>query len=673
MSGVTENVQVIARVRPFNQTEISQNYRSVVAVDSVSRSITLKAPSSTSDGPVKTFSFDHVFGDSSKQLDVYNQVARPIVEYVMQGYNGTIFAYGQTGTGKTFTMEGDRSAAQLKGLIPNSFAHIFGQIAKSDGKSTFLVRVSYLEIYNEEVRDLLAKDQGKRLEIRERPDIGAYVPGLSTFVANTADDMDKVMTLGNRSRSVGATLMNEQSSRSHAIFIVTVECSEEDSSGIRHVTVGKLNLVDLAGSERQSKSGASGQRLKEAVKINLSLSTLGSVISALVDGRSAHVPYRNSKLTRLLQDSLGGNSKTVMVATVGPAEYNYDESLNTLRYATRAKKIQNSARINEDPKDALLRQFQQQIEELRRQLHETSGGSSGGESASAGSGDEGSSRRESGRRPSHAQLTEMRAQLMADRQRLEEESNMASEERERLQQQVLAHEKELARAKRTHGRLARKLNQLQSKIIVGGVNLLEKAAEQQQLLEQSAHQLQLRRSKEEQLREALKQKQAEREGMEERFSSLQEEAVSKTQKMRSVWKAVMEVTCELEDRRAEHQREKDALLDANREMSRELKLLQFTIDQTIPVHYQHVIEQNAEWSEEVGEWRLRGASLTGNSIIQSRDEPESAPREWQGAGSSVDLSHVYLSYCSSSGLSSSARPKSARVRTGRSQARGTVQ
>lgn len=250
----------------------------------------------------------------------------------------------------------------------------------------FLVRVSYLEIYNEEVKDLLGKDLSQRLEIKERPDIGVYVKDLTSITCHTAGDMERVTLLGNRNRSTGATLMNETSSRSHAIFSVTIECSDIGPDGKSRLRAGKLHLVDLAGSERQTKTGASGIRLKEATKINLSLSTLGNVISALVDGKSTHIPYRNSKLTRLLQDSLGGNSKTVMVANVGPADYNYDESVSTLRYATRAKSIQNHARINEDPKDAMLRKFQKEIEELRKQLEE--GADYQGEDASEGDEDD---------------------------------------------------------------------------------------------------------------------------------------------------------------------------------------------------------------------------------------------------------------------------------------------
>lgn len=301
---------------------------------------------------------------------MYVDTARPIVDKVLEGYNGTILAYGQTGTGKTYTMSGNPDSPQTKGIIPNTFAHIFGHIARAKENQKFLVRVSYMEIYNEEVRDLLGKEFNKSLEVKERADIGVFVKDLSGYVVHNADDLDNIMKLGNKNRVVGATKMNSESSRSHAIFSITIESSETDENGKQYVKMGKLQLVDLAGSERQSKTQSSGLRLKEATKINLSLSVLGNVISALVDGKSTHIPYRNSKLTRLLQDSLGGNSKTVMCASISPADSNYVETISTLRYACRAKSIQNLAHVNEEPKDALLRHFQEEIKELKRQLEE---------------------------------------------------------------------------------------------------------------------------------------------------------------------------------------------------------------------------------------------------------------------------------------------------------------
>ncbi|CAM9257796.1 unnamed protein product [Lampetra planeri] len=278
------------------------------------------------------------------QSDIYDDAVRPLVDSVLQGFNGTIFAYGQTGTGKTYTMLGDSREPDKKGIIPNSFQHIFTHISRSQNQK-YLVRSSYLEIYQEEIRDLLRKDNNKRLELKENMDYGVYVKDLSSVVTKNATEIEHVMHMGDQSRSVGFTNMNERSSRSHAIFVITVECSEEGPDGEDHIRVGKLNMVDLAGSERQSKTGAKGRRLREAAKINLSLSALGN-------------------------DSLGGNAKTVMIATVGPSHKNHDETLATLRYASRAKNIKNKPRINEDPKAALLREFQEEIARLKAQLEE---------------------------------------------------------------------------------------------------------------------------------------------------------------------------------------------------------------------------------------------------------------------------------------------------------------
>ncbi|XP_077625505.1 kinesin-like protein KIF3B [Crocuta crocuta] len=367
----SESVRVVVRCRPMNGKEKAASYDKVVDVDVKLGQVSVKNPKGVAHEMPKTFTFDAVYDWNAKQFELYDETFRPLVDSVLQGFNGTIFAYGQTGTGKTYTMEGVRGDPEKRGVIPNSFDHIFTHISRSQNQQ-YLVRASYLEIYQEEIRDLLSKDQTKRLELKERPDTGVYVKDLSSFVTKSVKEIEHVMNVGNQNRSVGATNMNEHSSRSHAIFVITIECSEVGLDGENHIRVGKLNLVDLAGSERQAKTGAQGERLKEATKINLSLSALGNVISALVDGKSTHIPYRDSKLTRLLQDSLGGNAKTVMVANVGPASYNVEETLTTLRYANRAKNIKNKPRVNEDPKDALLREFQEEIARLKAQLEKRS-------------------------------------------------------------------------------------------------------------------------------------------------------------------------------------------------------------------------------------------------------------------------------------------------------------
>lgn len=365
MSG--EAVKVIVRCRPLNKREKDLKCGNVIEMDDKIGQCRLQKPGEKGQPP-KAFTFDGVFNVDSITESIYADICFPLVEGIVEGYNGTVFAYGQTGCGKSFTMQGVETPAMQRGIIPRAFEHVFESIHVSDS-TKYLVNASYLEIYNEDIRDLLVKDQqGNKLEVKEHPDKGVYVKSLSMNRCHNVKDMEVLMDRGGQNRSVGATLMNADSSRSHSIFTIYVETCESSADGSEHIRAGKLNLVDLAGSERQAKTGATGNRLKEATKINLSLSALGNVISALVDGKSKHIPYRDSKLTRLLQDSLGGNTKTLMVACISPADNNYDETLSTLRYANRAKNITNKPKINEDPKDALLREYQDEINLLKQLL-----------------------------------------------------------------------------------------------------------------------------------------------------------------------------------------------------------------------------------------------------------------------------------------------------------------
>ncbi|XP_038056544.1 kinesin-II 85 kDa subunit-like [Patiria miniata] len=661
-----DNVRVVVRCRPLNEKEVSQKFSSIVKVDEMRGTVQVQNPAAPKGEPPKSFTFDTVFAPGSKQTDVYNQTARSIVDAVMEGYNGTIFAYGQTGTGKTFTMEGVRTQPELRGIIPNSFAHIFGQIAKAGDSVRFLVRVSYLEIYNEEVKDLLGKDLSARLEVKERPDIGVYVKDLSAFVVNNADDMDRITTLGNSHRSVGATNMNEHSSRSHAIFSITVERSDVGPDKEQHVRAGKLHMVDLAGSERQSKTGATGQRLKEATKINLSLSTLGNVISSLVDGKSTHIPYRNSKLTRLLQDSLGGNAKTVMCANIGPAEYNYDETISTLRYANRAKNIKNNARINEDPKDALLRQFQKEIEELKKKLDRGEGGvsddGSGSEEESGseddvdgGTGERHRHRKRGKRNLSPEKMAAMQKRIDEERRALEEKKDMEEEERNKVQQELERREDDLHKAQHEHDVLKDKLKAVEKKVIVGGVDLLKKSEEQERLLEESARELEERARKQESLRQELAEKEAERVDIEEKFGNLQEEAVGKTKKLKKVWSMLMSAKSEVADLQQEHQREMEGLLENIRQLSRELRLQMLIIDSFIPVEFQQMIEQYVHWNEDIGEWQLKCVAYTGNNMRKQTPIPDKDKGKEYGE---PDLSNVYLAYTAEGAARGFAKMKS---------------
>uniref|UniRef100_A0A671L8E5 Kinesin-like protein KIF13B n=1 Tax=Sinocyclocheilus anshuiensis TaxID=1608454 RepID=A0A671L8E5_9TELE len=337
--------------------------------------------SSCSRGQPKTFAYDYCFWsmDESEtekfagQDVVFQCLGESLLHNAFQGYNACIFAYGQTGSGKSYTMMG---SADQPGLIPRLCSSLFERtIQQQREEESFTVEVSYMEIYNEKVRDLLdPKGSRQALRVREHKVLGPYVDGLSRLAVESYKDIESLMSEGNKSRTVAATNMNEESSRSHAVFnIILTHTLKDLQSGTSGEKVSKLSLVDLAGSERAAKTGAAGERLKEGSNINKSLTTLGLVISALADqgagkNKNKFVPYRDSVLTWLLKDSLGGNSRTAMVATVSPAADNYDETLSTLRYADRAKSIVNHAVVNEDPNARIIRELREEVEKLRDQL-----------------------------------------------------------------------------------------------------------------------------------------------------------------------------------------------------------------------------------------------------------------------------------------------------------------
>ncbi|XP_053699464.1 osmotic avoidance abnormal protein 3 [Sabethes cyaneus] len=371
---MAENVKVVVRCRPMNKREQAAGCTNVTQIENAT--VNLDNPNDKS-APQKSFKFDSAYGYAATTENIYSDICYSLVESVLEGYNGTIFAYGQTGCGKSHTMQGttynlaaaDPNNANNIGIIPRSFEHVFEAIAVASDVR-YLVLASYLEIYNETIRDLLNPSctGTGALTIKEVPGEGVTVQGLSLHAVHGMKECIELLEAGAKNRVVGATLMNIESSRSHSIFTISLEQMSTNGGHNAVIKRGKLNLVDLAGSERQSKTGATGERLKEATKINLSLSALGNVISALVDGKTKHVPYRDSKLTRLLQDSLGGNTKTLMIACISPADSNYDETLSTLRYANRAKNIANKPKVNEDPKDTMLREYQQEILRLKQLL-----------------------------------------------------------------------------------------------------------------------------------------------------------------------------------------------------------------------------------------------------------------------------------------------------------------
>ncbi|KAL2083650.1 hypothetical protein ACEWY4_021423 [Coilia grayii] len=376
-----KNIQVVLRCRPFNAVERKSASHGVVECDQNRKEVNLKTGGFTDKSARKTYTFDMVFGPSAKQIEVYRSVLCPILDEVMMGYNCTVFAYGQTGTGKTFTMEGERSTDEeytweedpLAGIIPRTLHQIFEKL--SDNNSEFSVKVSLLEIYNEELFDLLSPspDVTERLQMFDDPrnKRGVVIKGLEEITVHNKDEVYQILERGAAKRKTASTLMNAYSSRSHSVFSVTIHMKEVNLEGEELVKIGKLNLVDLAGSENIGRSGAVDKRAREAGNINQSLLTLGRVITALVE-RRPHVPYRESKLTRILQDSLGGRTKTSIIATISPASINLEETLSTLEYANRAKSILNKPEVNQKlTKRTLIKEYTEEIERLKRDLAAT--------------------------------------------------------------------------------------------------------------------------------------------------------------------------------------------------------------------------------------------------------------------------------------------------------------
>ena len=334
-AGTETCVKVVVRCRPMSEREVTSQHHRVVDMDLEMGQVQVKNPKVAHGEPPKTFTFDRVFDWNSSQEDIYRTTAKTIVDSTLEGYNGTIFAYGQTGTGKSHTMEGKDSPAELRGVIPRAVEHIFDITQANSELTEFKVTVQYAEIYMERIRDLLDRSGTKNnLEIRVDPARGVYIEGATEVVVKRDGELKKVLSRGSHKRHVSATGMNEESSRSHAICMISV--AQKDRMDLT-VKTGKLFLVDLAGSEMVSKTGATDQRLEEAKQINKSLSALGNVIKALTDGKSSYIPYRDSKLTRILQDSLGGNCRTAMLACVCPLPSALEDTFMTLQFAAQCQ------------------------------------------------------------------------------------------------------------------------------------------------------------------------------------------------------------------------------------------------------------------------------------------------------------------------------------------------
>lgn len=586
-----ENIKVVVRCRPLSKGEQEKGYFSIVKVLPSAGQVQLYR--NQEDNNPKTFQFNSAYPPDITQQFIYDDCARPIVDAVLEGFNGTIFAYGQTGTGKTYTMEGDISSEEDKGITLHAFDHIFAYISSVKDRE-FLVRASYLQIYMENVFDLLG-DPSKKLHVRNI-DNDVAVVGLSTHIVKSPQEIMDVLVAGRKNRVVAATSMNSGSSRSHSVFSIIIEQHSED----RGTRMGKLHLVDLAGSERLSKTEASGLTAKQGAKINQSLLELGNVISALVTNKT-HISYRNSKLTQILQDSLGGNSKTCMCATIGPSSYSYEETNSTLLYATRARDIKNIPKINEDPKDALIGQLRDKIAELKRQLAEQE--ANGGIPVPDNS--------------------EMKAIEAAHKKKMEElmaKKNITEEERRKMKDDLEGEYEKQKQIKEQNEALKQKLKQMEQSVLIGGENLVTKAKQQEE---------EIRRQKSEErkqieIQRQLEEKRKEREDklllVEKKYSSMKDELTEKQETIKKLEPLIKTLEQNIDDIQAQFESEKEEQSKHIKKMQKEIALLRVIAESFIPPDQLDQILSKFTYDSAEQKVTIPYQELAGRRMVQEKEE-----------------------------------------------------
>lgn len=641
---MTDNIKVIVRCRPFNQRETREKAQCAVEIDSEARQITCRNPEAREDTQgnahhaVKSFTFDAVYGMEARNVEIFDRSFMPMIRNILEGYNATIFAYGQTGSGKTWTMTGNKDEP---GATPNSFCYLFDQISKAGENEEYLVLASYIELYNEEIRDLLSGQE--RLQIKEDPDKGVYIKDLHQQRVKSDAELLKLMDKGFSNRSVAATLMNATSSRSHSIFMVRIEHAEM-VNGRESIRVGKLNMVDLAGSERQKKTGAEGERLVEAAKINQSLSCLGNVISKLV-ARAPFIPYRDSKLTRLLQDSLGGNSRTLMCANISPASTNYEETLSTLLYANRAKQIKNKPKVNEDPKDAQIREMRDYIKELEERVRRAQeggltakdmaelgaaflkanamvsgdalagagpgagGGAAEGAGAPGPSGATGAPDAENGGGDEEEEII----YAEGDEERIREYEQKKAEALQRLQQQ----EESAQAAKVTIQDLKKQLLEMKGEL-VHGHQQRDAVRQKEMAIREARLKMQERREKEEIMRRALEERARQQAEADSSAMSVQEQIEAATRQLEELRQKVESARQQLADNRELATREYDDAMAEMMEMGRKCGKLQLLVEVHIPPHKIDEYLRRYEYDSEQEEWVLKQAYSHASMITAAR-------------------------------------------------------
>lgn len=606
-----ESIKVSVRCRPLFSFEQAKNFKAIVNTDEAGAEISvpdMKNPN----GPPKRYTFDATFGPDSLQKNVYNQVAKGIVDSVLEGYNGTIFAYGQSGTGKTHTMEGKLNSEKDMGIIPRAFTHIFDSISNSKDLD-YLVRCSMFEIYKEDIYDLLGKDRDKKLEVREQQKKGFFVKDLEEIVCKTKEDQTKWLMKGNETRSTGVTDLNEHSSRSHALFVVKIESKWYDAETKQNkIKAGKLNLVDLAGSECINKTNAVGERKEEGIKINQSLSTLRGVITDLLNPKATHVRYRDSKLTRLLQDSLGGNTKTYLIAAIGPADDNIKETISTLQFASGAKKIQNKPKINEDPVDAKIREFQGEIEQLKAKLLQTTMGKMSPEQMAEMSHLMGKSNNANDmdlivqQRENHLQnkvkALESRRNELASMEKKKNLNAEAAQEQDKIEMEIAQYEAKLESEKLEMEKLKKKMEEIEDPFIKGknSSKVTMKKQEYERILE-----LQVQEDKAHMMIEKKHDKElGKKSALENRAQTLQAQLTQMDKEVSNSNNEIAELAGKMAEfkessmiTKEENKREKEML-------ARELKYQESIIKSLVPASVETILTSMIDWDDVEEKWDL---------------------------------------------------------------------
>ena len=605
MSKYSERIKVSVRCRPMSQKEKNEGYQNCVEVDSDRGEVNVHLANT----PKRTFWYDKAYGMDSTQEQVFQETAMPIVESVVQGYNGTIFAYGQTGTGKTYTMEGDFETDLNKGIIPRSFDLMFNLI-NATYNTNFLIQCSYLELYNEEVRDLLSKSHQQKLDIREDPETGFYVQDLSHWIVKAPKDMTELMLRGRELKVIKGHNMNERSSRSHCIFTIIVENSTKDETG-DHIKKGKLNLVDLAGSERTSKikdvNGAEGLQA-ETIHINLSLTALGKVIHALASNKKQHIPYRDSKLTKLLMDSLGGNSKTVMIANIGPADYNIEETLTTLRYADRAKNIKNVPKVNEDPKDAMIKKYKEELERLKEALAKANGGIEMSVNQFVSD--------DAINIDSRKRIEEIQQQLIEEKERIQKETNatmkkleddkkMDEEAKINLMKKLKEQEEEQNKKVEAKKKIMDKLQKLEEKFLLGE-KTKEQAKKNEQILNEEKKELKAKEKRQKELQDKIKKEEEKARELEANFKNQDDEIEKKTQLFNRLKEDLKKVEIEGEEIRKEYEISQNEFHNEMEKLNKKISFSEEIIKNIIPKKYLKMIFSLMSYDEERDEFFLPG-------------------------------------------------------------------